>query len=614
MNAPETFLEPRSAPGLLLAQAARRGAETALRYKHLGLWRDLSFAEYAQAMREAAAGFLALGLEAGQRVAVIGENRREWLITDLAAQAAGGVTVGIYTTNAAKECAYILEHSEARIFVVENEEQLDKALETRGGLPALRWIVVMDMKGLHGFADPMVISWAELVARGRAHPANAPGVIEAKLAALDAQATAILIYTSGTTGPPKGAMLSHRNIVWTAKQLVDVFASQREEDVVSFLPLSHIAERLLSSYLALTAGYRVHFVENVDAVTQNITEVSPTLLFAVPRIWEKYQSMILIRVKDGHWTKRLAFAAAYAVGRAYARARLDSGRPVPVSLRIGFALANLLVLAKLRKRVGFDRVRTAVSGAAAISPDVLRFYHAIGVPLRQIYGQTEGSGPTSCHRGDIIDPANAGPSIPGVEVRIAEDGEIMVRGPNVFQGYYRNPEATAQTVTDGWLHSGDVGEIDARGFLKITDRKKDLLITSGGKNVAPQPIENELKTSPYVTDAILIGDGRNFITALIVIDEENVLKFAQDHKVQYTTYASLTETREVRELILVEVRRINTGLARVEQIKRFAILPKKLLEEDGEVTPTMKVKRRAINQQFSALIEGMYRGEAGVAV
>ncbi len=614
MNAPDPFLEPRSAPALLFAQASRRGRETALRYKQLGLWRDVSFAEYAQAVREVAAGFIALGLEAGERVAVIGENRREWLIADLAAQAAGGVTVGIYTTNSARECAYILEHSAARIFVVENEEQLDKALETRDTLPALRWIVVMDMKGLHDFTDPMVISWAELLARGQAHAAAAPGVIETRIAAFAPDATAILIYTSGTTGPPKGAMLSHGNIVWTARQLVDVFTTHSEEDLVSFLPLSHIAERLLSTYLALTAGYRVHFVENVDAVMQNITEVSPTLLFAVPRIWEKYQSMILIRMKDGPWTKRMAFAAAYSVGRAYARSRLDSGRPVPLHLRLGFALANLLVLAKLRKRLGFDRLRTAVSGAAAISPDVLRFYHALGVPLRQIYGQTEGSGPTSCHRGDMIDPANAGPPLPGVEVRIAPDGEILVRGQNVFQGYYRNPEATAETVTDGWLHSGDVGEIDTRGFLKITDRKKDLLITSGGKNVAPQPIENELKTSPYITDAILIGDGCNYITALIVIDEENVLKFAQDHKVQYTTYASLTETREVQELILVEVRRTNAGLARVEQIKRFAILPKKLMEEDGEVTPTMKVKRRVINRQFAELIEGMYRGEAGVGV
>jgi len=605
-----------SAPGLLFARAVADGAATALRYKHFGLWRDVSFAEYAAAVRAAGSGLLALGVAAGDRVAVIGENRREWLYADLATQAVGAVTVGIYTTNAAAECAYILGHSESVVFIVENEEQLDKALQVRGELPRLRWIVVMDMDGLRDFADPMVISWDDLLARGSAHDAVAaaePDGFGARFAALDPDAAAILIYTSGTTGPPKGAMLSHRNITWTGRCLVGVFGVGADEDVVSFLPLSHIAERLLSIYLALAAGYRVHFIENVDAVTQNIVEVSPTLMFSVPRIWEKYQSLILIRMKDAQWFKRLAFGAALAIGRAHAHARLDGERRVPAWLRAAFGLADLAVLAKLRERLGFDRLQVAVSGAAAISPDVLRFFHALGIPLRQIYGQTEGSGPTSCHRGDIIDPANTGPAIPGVEIAIAADGEILMRGPNVFLGYYRNPEATAETLEGGWLHTGDVGEIDARGFLRITDRKKDLLITSGGKNIAPQPIENQLKTSPYITDAILIGDGRNFITALVVIDEETVVKFAQDHKVQYTTYASLTESRPISELILAEVRKVNQSLARVEQIKRFCILPKKLLEEDGEVTPTMKVKRRAINHQFAATIEGMYHGTAGIA-
>lgn len=607
-----------SASGLLFAHAARRGGATALRYKHLGLWRDVSFADYADAVRTAGHGLMDLGVTPGDRVAVIGENRREWLYTDLAVQAIGAITVGIYTTNAAVECAYVLDHSESVVFVVENEEQLDKALQCRDALPRLHWIVVMDMDGLRDFADPMVISWDDLMAKGRARAAAAPDELDARLAAIDPDATAILIYTSGTTGQPKGAMLSHRNITWTGHCLAEVFGVDGDEDVVSFLPLSHIAERLLSTYIALAAGYRVHFIENVDAVTQNIVEVSPTLMFSVPRIWEKYQSLILIRMKDAQWFKRLAFGAALAIGRAHAHARLDgsnqgNGGRVPAWLAIAFRLADLAVLAKLRERLGFDRLQVAVSGAAAISPDVLRFFHALGVPLRQIYGQTEGSGPTTCHQGDLIDPANTGPPVPGVELRIAEDGEILVRGPNVFKGYYRNPEATAETVRDGWLHSGDVGEIDARGFLSITDRKKDLLITSGGKNIAPQPIENQLKTSPYITDAILIGDARNFITALVVIDEENVVKFAQDHKVQYTTYASLTETREIRDLILADVRKVNESLARVEQIKRFCILPKKLLEEDGEVTPTMKVKRRAINRQFTETIEGMYKGTAGIA-
>lgn len=616
MNAPDSFLQLSSVPALLYARAAAQGAATALRYKHLGLWRDVSFAEYADEVRTVANGLLALGLAPGERVAVIGENRREWLYADLATQSAGGVSVGIYTTNAAAECGYILGHCGARVFIVENEEQLDKALVVRGELPDLRWIVVMDMEGLAEFDDPMLISWGELLRRGRAWRTAHPGALDERLSRLDPEGLAILIYTSGTTGPPKGAMLSHRNLVWTARCLVGVLEvdAGRGEEVVSFLPLSHIAERMISIYLALAAGYRVHFIENVDAVTQNIVEVSPTLMFAVPRIWEKYQSTVLLRIKDAHWFKRLAFGAAHAVGRAHARARLDSGRPVPLPLRLGFALANLLVLAKLRKRLGFDRLATAVSGAAAISPDVLRFFHAIGVPLRQIYGQTEGSGPTACHHGDLIDPANSGPPIPGVDVRIADDGEILVRGPNVFIGYYRNLEASEETLAGGWLHSGDVGRIDERGFLHVTDRKKDLLITSGGKNVAPQPIENQLKTSPYITDAILIGDGRNYITALIVLDEENVVQFAQEHKVQYTTYASLTEARPVRELVLHEIRKTNADLARVEQIKRFCILPKKLLEEDGDVTPTMKVKRRSINRQFADLIEGMYAGKTGIAV
>ena len=614
MDLSGTPVSVTSAPGLLFAHAARRGGATALRYKSLGLWRDVSFADYADAVRTAGCGLMALGVAPGDRVAVIGENRREWLYTDLATQAIGAITVGIYTTNAAVECAYVLDHSESVVFVVENEEQLDKALQCRNDLPSLRWIVVMDMEGLRDFADPMVISWDDLLAKGRARATDAPDAFDTRLAAIDPDATAILIYTSGTTGQPKGAMLSHRNITWTGHCLADVFGVGDDEDVVSFLPLSHIAERLLSTYIALAAGYRVHFIENVDAVTQNIVEVSPTLMFSVPRIWEKYQSLILIRMKDAQWFKRLTFGAALAIGRAHAHARLDSERPVPAWLRLAFAVAELAVLAKLRERLGFDRLQVAVSGAAAISPDVLRFFHALGVPLRQIYGQTEGSGPTTCHQGDLIDPANAGPPVPGVELRIADDGEILMRGPNVFKGYYRNPEATAETVQEGWLHSGDVGEIDARGFLRITDRKKDLLITTGGKNIAPQPIENQLKTSPYVTDAILIGDARNFITALVVIDEENVVKFAQDHKVQYTTYASLTETREIRDLILADVRRVNQSLARVEQIKRFCILPKKLLEEDGEVTPTMKVKRRAINRQFAETIEGMYKGVAGIAV
>jgi len=595
-------------PHLLLARALDQPERVALRVKKFGLWQDITWAEYSRQVSNVASALLALGLEPGQAVAVIGENIPEWLFTDLGTQAAGGITVGIYTTNSAEECRYILEHSESRIFIVENEEQLDKALEVRSSLPHLKKIVVVDLEGLRHFSDPMVISWEEFLDLGQALERDEPGRSQARLDSLDPEGTALLIYTSGTTGPPKGAMLSHNNVVWTSGCLVEMFQIGPREEVISFLPLSHIAERMLSVYIAVSAGYRVNFVENTDTVTQNMTEVSPTFMFSVPRIWEKYHSAIFIRMQDATLVKRLAFGAALKIGRRYAQARLDQNRPVPAGLKLLFGLVHLAVFAKLKKRLGFERLRLPVSGAAPISPDVLRFFHAIGVPLRQLYGQTEGSGPTTCHRGDVIDPSNTGPPIPEVEVRIGEDGEILVKGPNVFKGYFKSPEATAETLEDGWLHSGDVGELDERGFLRITDRKKDLIITSGGKNIAPQNIENQLKFSPYVTDAVVIGDGRKYLTALIIIDEDNVVKFAQDNKVQHTTYLSLTQTPEVRKLIAGEINKVNRGLARVEQIKKFSILPKKLLEEDGEVTPTMKVKRKFVNRAFADLIESMYRG------
>lgn len=601
-------------PHTFFSRVGRMPEATAMRRKDFGLWHDITWAEYGRHVRLVGCGLLSLGVEPGQCVSIIGENIPEWLYTDLGCQSIGGITVGIYTTNSAEECRYILDHSLSRVFIVENEEQLDKALQIRDELPQLEHIVVIDMEGLRHFSDPMVMSWDEFIDRGQTLDRDNPAAFTDHLAALDPDDTALLIYTSGTTGPPKGAMLSQANVVWTCGSAMIPFEVTPDDEVISFLPLSHIAERMLSIYLPVTSGYRVNFVENTDTITQNMTEVSPTFMLSVPRIWEKYHSAIFIRMKDATWFKRLAFGAAMGIGKRYAAARLDKPGGVGPGLKAAFKLADWAVLRKLRERLGFERLNMPISAAAPISPDVLRFYHSIGVPLRQLYGQTEGCGPTSCHQGDIIDPSNTGPPLPGVDIRIANDGEILVKGDNVFQGYFRNPEATAETIVDGWLHSGDVGELDKRGFLKITDRKKDLIITSGGKNIAPQNIENQLKFSPYVNDAVVIGDQRKFLTALIIIDEDNVVKFAQDHKVQYTTYTSLTEAEDIQRLIVEEVKEVNKTLARVETIKRFCILPKKLMEEDGEVTPTMKVKRKNINETFGEMIEGMYRGKAGINV
>jgi long-chain acyl-CoA synthetase len=393
--------------------------------------------------------------------------------------------------------------------------------------------------------------------------------------------------------------------LWAVGAITRAMPLYDSDELVSFLPLCHIAERMFSVFIHLFFEYTINFIENTDTVTQNIIEISPTVMFAVPRIWEKYSSTIVIKMKDANWFKRLCFQAAYRIGRRYAEARLTDGGAGP-RLRLAYRLAHFLVFGKLKERLGLERIRVAISGAAPISPEVLKFYHAIGIPLRQVYGQTEGTGIATIHQKDEIEADNVGPPFPGIEVAIAEDGEVLVRGGCVFMGYYKNTEATAETVVDGWLHSGDVGEMDDRGFLKITDRKKDLIITSGGKNIAPQYIENKLKFSPFINDAVVVGDNRKYIAALIFIDEDNVVKFAQEQKVQFSTYANLTRTREINDLIWREIKDVNQTLAQVEQIKKFRIIPKKLIQEDGEVTPTMKLKRKYINETYKELIDEMY--------
>jgi long-chain acyl-CoA synthetase len=609
MSKPPDFNDPDQAqniPQLLLQRAGEMGERTAMRFKKFGLWHDISWREYGQKSRAVAMGLAALGIEPSDAVAVIGENSPEWLFTDMGAMAAGGVTVGIYTTNAAEECAYILAHSEAKVYVVENEEQLDKALLVREQCPKLQKIVVVDTEGLRNFSDPMVISFEDLLSLGSEYDQKNPLLFAQRVECRGAHDLALLIYTSGTTGPPKGAMLSHANVIWTIWSLSLAIPVYDSDETLSFLPLSHIAERMFSVYLPLQFYYTINFIEDPDTVAENMVEVSPSVMFAVPRIWEKYASTILIKMKDATWFKRICFGLAYKVGKKYAAARL-SDQGAGAALRAAFFLVHFAVLDKLKKRLGFERLRLAVSGAAPISPDVLRFYHAMGISLRQVYGQTEGSGPTAVHQGDLIEAGNVGPKIPGSELNIGPDGEILTKGGHVFMGYFKNPEATAETIQDGWLYSGDVGELDKRGYLTITDRKKDIIITSGGKNIAPQNIENQLKFSPYINDAVVIGDGRKFPSALIFIDEDNVVKYAQDQKVPFTTYTSLTKCKEIISLVGQEIDRVNQGLARVEQVKRFTIIPKKLVQEDGEVTPTMKLKRKYINETYRDLIEAMYR-------
>lgn len=579
----------------------------ALRHKDYGIWHDVTWAQYGEKVRQVAMGLVRLGLKQGECVAIISENRPEWVYADFGIMSAGGVTAGIYTTNAPEQCGYIVQNSGARFYFAENEEQFDKTLKFRKDTPHLEKVIVMEMEGLKRYQDPLLMSFDDLLKMGKEYDEQHPGLFEQRMSEVKPEDLAVLIYTSGTTGPPKGAMLTHRNLLFMSEAMVHVNPVKDGDETLSYLPLCHIFEQLFTVMINIRYKTVCNFIESPDTVMDNMREVSPTVTCGVPRIWEKYASGIMIRMADATWFKRMVFKACMGIGMKYADLKLNF-KPIPPYLKVAYLAAYVTVFRKLKERLGFDRVRIAYSGAAPISPDVLKFFNAIGLPLVEGYGQTEGTGVTSVSQKGRLKIGKVGQPLPGVEVRIAEDGEILVRGPGVFKGYFKNPEATAETLKDGWLHSGDVGELDEDGFLKITDRKKDLIITAGGKNIAPQNIENQLKFSPYINDAIVIGDRRKYLVALIAIDEENVIKYAQDHKIQFSTYASLTQAPEIKQLIQKEVDRVNKTLAQVEQVKKFAIIPKKLYEEDGEVTPTMKVKRKAINEAYKETIEKLYKG------
>ncbi len=597
-------------PKVFKQTAEKYGDRVSLRKKEYGLWHDISWNEYYRLAKCVGSALISMGLKKGECVSIIGDNCPEWVIIDLGIQGAGGVAVGVYSTNAWPQVEYVIEQSESRFFFVENEEQLDKWLHFRDKVPQLKKVIVWDLEGLKHFEDPMVMTYDELLETGREIVEKTPGLFEKRMAEVTPEDLSVLIYTSGTTGPPKGAMLTHRNVTWMARAIVADDPVYDTESVMSFLPLCHVFERLFSVFVHVTHGYTVNFIESLDTVMDNMREISPTMGYAVPRIWEKYLSAVYIKMSDATWFKKLLFGVALKIGKNRATLKMNF-KSVPFYLEPLYQLAHLMVFRKLKERLGFDRMRIAYSGAAPIAPDVLHFFQSIGVNLIEGYGQTEGSGVTTVSRVGMVKFGMVGPPLPGVEVKIAEDGEILVKSPGVFKGYFRSPEATAETIKDGWLHSGDVGELDEDGYLRITDRKKDIIVTAGGKNITPQYIENKLKASLFINDAVVIGDKRKFLSCLIMIDEDNVVKYAQDNKIQFSTYKDLTQSHEIINLIQAEMNQVNDTLSRVEQVKKFTILPKKLYEEDGEVTPTMKVKRKYVNEAFGDLIEAMYRRKRG---
>jgi long-chain acyl-CoA synthetase len=587
---------------------AARGDSVLMRQKDFGIWRGWSWRECGAIVRELAMGLAALDVRPGDCVSVLSNTRVEWVWCDLAVLSTGGVSNGIYPTDATEQVQYLCDDSATVVLVVEDEEQLDKALTVRANLPKLRHIVLIDPTGLAHFNDPMVITLDELRRRGAAFDAAHPGEFDRRCAARQPSDLAILIYTSGTTGRPKGAMHSHHGLITVIKGQNDFLPQDETDERMCFLPLCHVAERVTGLYASLYTGTKMNFVENPDTVPENVREIAPTVFGGVPRLWEKFYSAVTIAVKEAGPVQQWLYAWAIGVGQQVVD-RVQAGQPVSPGLKFKYRLAGIASLDNVRRFIGIHRCRFLVTGAAPIAPDLIRWYLALGIPMLECWGQTETAGISTSMTPQAIRLGTIGKARNYNEVKIdAGTGEILVRGPNVFMGYLNQPEKTAETVRpDGWLHTGDVGLVDADGFFRITDRMKDIIITAGGKNVTPSEWENELKFSPYVTDAVVIGDRRPYLTAIVMIEQENVEKYAQDHDVPFSNYTSLTRAPQVRQLIEAEIAKVNAKFARVEQIKKFYLLETQLSAEDEELTPTMKLKRKLVQQKYAPQIEAMYQ-------
>ncbi|WP_375690143.1 AMP-dependent synthetase/ligase [Pseudooceanicola sp. LIPI14-2-Ac024] len=582
------------------------GDRAAHREKELGVWQEYSWAAYYEGARTIGLALMALGVEKGEPVLILSEDRREWLYCDLGAAGIGAIPTGVYTTDSPTQLAYLAQDSGARVLFVENDEQLDKFLEARGAMPGIEKVVVFDRDGLATFSDPQVMFLDELLALGRAEGEGNPTRFEEALERVKPEDPRMLIYTSGTTGPPKGAMVTHRNIMFQLEAGKDMLEFYETDELLCFLPLCHVLERLISVEVPIGHGCTVNFAESPETVFENLQEVSPNSFSGVPRIWEKIHSRVMILRSEAGWLGGKAFDWALATGLKVAE-RQEDEKPVGGWLKLQHWAADLLVLSNLRRMVGLSRARRVTSGAAPISPELIRWFAGLGVPLIEGFGMTETAGVATINTVAENRIGTVGPALPGVGLRISPEGEIQVGGPLVFGGYWNKPDKTRETMTeDGWLRTGDVGRIDNRGCLTITGRMKDIIITAGGKNITPAEIESRLKFSPYISDAVVIGDKRKYLTCLVMIDQENVENFAQSRQIHFSDFASLTRAPEVRELIGQVVRDTNRDFAQVEQIKDFRLIDILLTAEDEELTPTMKLKRNFVNQRHAALIDEMY--------
>ncbi len=601
-------------PKLLERNAERYGdRKVAMREKEFGIWQAFTWKEYRDHVKYFSLGLVSLGIARGDKVAIIGDNRPEWVWAEVAAQAAGAVPLGLYQDSTLKEVSYIIDHSDSTFVVAEDQEQVDKILDMKDQLPKVRYIVYTDPRGMRGYKDSCLLDFKEVEQHGRELEHREPDRYGKNVAAGGWEDLALICYTSGTTGFPKGAMLSFRNLLTMAANLMEVDPKRETDEFVSFLPLAWIGEQMMCLSSALLSGFTVNFPEKPDTVQENIREIGPNIMFSPPRIWENMTSTVQVKVMDASWLKRKMYEWALPIGYEYADTILRKQKPDPLLL-LKHKLIYYLVFRALKDRLGLLRIRSASTGGAALGPDVFKFFNAMGVNLKQIYGQTEISGISCIHREGDINFDSVGKPIPETEIRISETGEILSRSPSVFMGYYKSSEETERTLAGQWLHSGDAGYFTEDGHLIVIDRVKDVMHLKNATRFSPQFIENKLKFSPYIKECVCLGNGREFIASMICIDYPNVGKWAESRRISYTTYTDLAGKPEVQELLAKEVDKVNITLPEATRIRRFVLLYKELDPDDDELTRTRKVRRAFVEERYVHVIEGMYAGATSIPI
>ena len=584
---------------------AARGEHVAMMHKVLGIWQKVTWRDYGERARWTGLGLSALGLKPRDVAGVLAEAIPEWLFADIGIMGTGAVSVGLCPASSREQVEDIVNDTGARFLFVEDEEQLDKVIERRHRMRSLARIIVYDMTGLRRLEDPSVMSYADLLALGRAEEAKGPDRWDGLVDAVRPEDRAIIAYTSGTNGPPKGVLLLHRNLIFAIDRWGEVAPTVESDDTLALLPLCHISERMMTAMRPLAYGGVVHFAESPGTVLDNVREVSPTVLFAVPRIWEKAHSLVASTLQDATPLQRALFGRASRVAYAVADRKMAQ-RSAPLWLRALYRLADLLVLRNTRRLLGLSRARLIGSSAAPVSQAIMRWYVALGIPIFEMYCQTECSGIAAFYRPEECALGTVGRALTGTEIRLAPDREILVRGEHVFEGYLNEPGLTAEAIREGWLHTGDIGAVTSEGLLKITGRKSDIITTSGGRSITPSEIENRLKQSPYISDAIVIGDGRSYLTALLMLDQENVTKYAQVNRIPFSDHAGLTRARAINDLLWGEVEKVNAQIADVERIRGIHLLDIPSSAEDEQMTPTLKLRRKSVYQKHRREIEAMY--------